>query len=162
MGAALIYEPVARDQNLQVFAVLIGAAFLIWGLRAVPNPRLALRYHLNPRKTVADLIREWTPQPARLESEYERSLHQFLKSKLPFERITRQYGSGRIKCDLAIGTKVMLELKNGLRTTSKLQRLLGQLDLYRGEWGRKPVIIVLLGTSEEDLLHTLNGSLRKY
>ncbi len=158
---ALMYQPIASNRNLMWLFIVGGGALVISGWKAVANPQLAIRYHFNSRKTVADLIREWAPQSARLESEYEKSLHQFLKSKLPFVKVTRQYGSARVKCDLATGNDVMIELKNGLRTTNKLQRLLGQLELYRNEW-KKPVIIVLLGESQEDLLHDLNRTVQKY
>ncbi len=165
-GAALIvlslaYRPISSNKNVQWLLIPVGAVLVVSGWRAVTNPQLAIRYHFNPRRTVAELIREWAPQQARLESEYEKSLHQFLKSKLPFVKVTRQYGSARVKCDLATGNDVMIELKNGLRTTNKLQRLLGQLELYRHEW-TKPVIIVLLGDSQEDLLHDLNRTVQKY
>jgi hypothetical protein len=121
----------------------------------------AVRYAANPRRTVLRLIEEWKPEPARLESEYEKSLHRFLKERLPFVKVTRQYGSARVKCDLATGQDVMIELKAGLRSTQKLQRLIGQIELFTREWD-KPVIVVLLGETEEDLLHDLHRSLRQY
>jgi hypothetical protein len=91
----------------------------------------------------------------------QKSLHQFLKSKLTFVKVSRQYGSARVKCDIASGNDVMIELKIGLRSTNRLQRLLGQLELYRHEWN-KPIIIVLLGESQEDLLHDLNRTVQGY
>lgn len=55
----------------------------------------------------------------------------------------------------------MIELKAGFRSTQKLQRLIGQIELYNREW-KKPVIVVLLGETEQDLLHDLHRSLRGY
>jgi hypothetical protein len=142
--------------------VLVGAGFAISAWRSVSNARLLLRYHNNPRKTVEELINTWQPRPARLEADYEKSLHSFLKSKLTFAKLTRQYGSARVKCDIAVNDDVFIELKNGLRTTNKLQRLIGQIELYSNEWKGKPVIILLLGESQDDLLHDLNRTISKY
>jgi len=107
------------------------------------------------------MLRDWKPEPARLESEYEKSLHRFLKANPPFVKVTRQSGSARVECDLATGSDVMIELKIGFRSTQKLQRLIGQIDLFRREF-KKPVVILLLGETEEDLLHDLHRSLQKY
>jgi hypothetical protein len=52
-------------------------------------------------------------------------------------------------------------MKAGFKSTQKLQRLIGQVDLFNSEWHR-PIIIVLLGETEEDLLHDLNRSLANY
>jgi hypothetical protein len=112
----------------------VGVALFIWGWNAVANPRLALKYAHNPARTVRELIEEWTPTPARLESEYEQSLHKFLKSKLSFVKVTRQYGTARVKCDIATGNHVMIEMKAGFKSTQKLQRLIGQVDLFNKEY----------------------------
>jgi len=151
----------SKDYTVEWVLGAIGAAFFIWGWNAVKNPRLALKYAHNPGTTVCELIEEWTPTPARLESEYEQSLHKFLKAKLPFVKVTRQYGTARVKCDIAIGNQVIIEMKAGFKSTQKLQRLIGQVDLFNSEW-HKPIIIVLLGETEEDLLHDLNRSLANY
>jgi len=150
-----------QDQTLQLVLFLVGTGFFVWGWRAVRYPLRTMRYAWNPRRVVVQVIRDWKPQPARLESEYEKSLHRFLKDNLPFVKITRQYGSARVKCDLATGNDVMIELKAGFRSTQKLQRLIGQVDLFRREF-RKPLVVVLLGETEEDLLHDLHRSLRDY
>ncbi|MCL6566382.1 MAG: hypothetical protein K6U09_08155 [Acidobacteriia bacterium] len=147
--------------NVRIIAIAVGIVMFLSGWTAVKNPMQAVRYAANPRRTVLRLIEEWKPEPARLESEYEKSLHRFLKERLPFVKVTRQYGSARVKCDLATGQDVMIELKAGLRSTQKLQRLIGQIELFTREWD-KPVIVVLLGETEEDLLHDLHRSLRQY
>lgn len=145
--------------GLALLAMGATMATLAW--RAVSNPWLALRYAHNPGKTVAALVEEWEPAPAQLESEFERSLHDFLRERLPFLKITRQYGSARVKCDIAVGSEVIIELKVGFRSTQKLQRLIGQVDLFRSEWG-KPILVVLLGETQDDLLHDLHRSLERY
>lgn len=142
--------------------ILAGAAIALTAWRSVPNPRLLMRYHNNPSRTVEELISEWKPEQLRLEHEYEKSLQGFLKTKLPFTKITRQYGSGRVKCDIAVGTEVFIELKRGLKTTNKLQRLIGQVELYRNEWENGTVMILLIGESEDDLLRDLHRSTAKY
>ncbi len=159
---AYLYPAKPGDEaTYRLIAIGAGIVLFVSGWTAVKNPLLAIRYEMNPRRVVVSLIQEWKPHSARLESEYEKSLHQFLKTKLPFVKITRQYGSGRVKCDLATGRDVIIELKAGFRSTQKLQRLIGQIDLFRREW-EKPVVVVLLGESEEDLLHDLHRSLRRY
>src|SRR5438552_3753368 len=151
-----------QTQNNEAFAwfiIFVGAVIVFAAWRSVPDPKVLVRYYLDPPKTVNGLISAWAPQPARSEADYEKSLHTFLKSKLPFTKITRQYGSARVKCDLAVGTEVFIELKKGLKSTNRLQRLIGQIELYRKEWEGKPLFIVLLGDSEDDLLHDLNRSI---
>jgi hypothetical protein len=147
--------------TLRLIFIGVGIVMFISGWTAVKEPMQAVRYAANPRRTVLRLVEEWKPELARLESEYEKSLHRFLKERLPFVKVTRQYGSARVKCDLATGQDVMIELKAGFRSTQKLQRLLGQIELFTKEWN-KPVIVVLLGETEEDLLHDLHRSLRQY
>ena len=168
IGAVLagigLFLPVhdSNDQTLKWGLIFVGVFLFVWGMNSVRNPRLALKYANSPLATVADLISEWKPTLARLESEYERSLHQFLKTKLTFVKVTRQYSSARVKCDIAVGTDVMIEMKAGFKSTQKLQRLLGQIDLFHREWQGKPLIVLLLGESEDDLLHDLNRSLHNY
>jgi hypothetical protein len=161
VGAVLLWPADPNFEQFRPYIFSAGVVLLIWGLNSVRNPMLALRYTSNAGTTVAELIEEWKPASAHLESEYEKSLHRFLKSRLPSVKVTRQYGSSRAKCDLATGNEVIIELKAGLKNTNKVQRLLGQIELYRGEWDR-PIIVVLLGETEEDLLHDLRRNLQKY
>ena len=157
----LFYTPKTQDQELIRWFLLVGGlGLLIWGSLAVRHPMAAIRYHLNPRGVAIALIHEWNPPGSKLESDYEKSLHSFLKERLPFAKVVRQYGSGRIKCDLAIDNKVMIELKAGFNSTAKLQRLIGQIDLFKREW-EKPLVVVLLGKTEDDLLHDLHKSIRQ-
>jgi len=146
----------ATDSTSKWLVILIGFAFLISGWKSVTNPMRAIRYAQNAEQVVSELVEKWSPKDFKLESDLEKSLHSYLKKELPWMKITRQYGAGRIKCDLAIGKDVMIELKSGFKSTQKLQRLIGQLELYKKEWG-KPVVVVLAGEMEEDLLHDLNS-----
>lgn len=113
-----------------------------------------------PLGTVEQLVKQWKPEPAKTEKIYEKSLHKYLKKELPFEKITAQYGSARIRCDIAVGKEVFIEMKIDLKTPGKRQRLRGQIDDYRREW-EKPVLVVLLGDCDEDLLHDLYQSVKE-
>jgi hypothetical protein len=147
---------------------LAGVGLTAWGWLSVRDPRLAMRYYLAKAATVVDLIGYWEPETAQpagqrpAEADYEHSLHAFLMSELSFAKVTRQYGAARVKCDIAVNSDIFIEIKKGLRGTSKLQRLIGQMELYENEWNGKPIIIVLLGDSDEDLLHDLHRSASKY
>jgi hypothetical protein len=156
-----LYGYVPKYASHGAVLVLVGGVLVLVTVIRVRNPRLVLHYAANPRRTVMELVEEWKPEPGRLESQYEKSLYDFLCRNLPFVKITRQYGAARVKCDLAVGKDVMIELKAGFRSTQKLQRLIGQIELYNREW-KKPVIVVLLGETEQDLLHDLHRSLREY
>lgn len=149
------YDPIFK------WALLIsGCLFVLTSWNSIKNPGLAIRYVRNPVGVICDLIDEWSPGNISVEHELEKSLHYYLKKHLPWEKLTRQYGTGRVKCDIAVGKKVMLELKSGFRSTQKLQRLIGQLELYRNEWAQ-PIIVVLAGETDEDLLHDLHLHVRR-
>lgn len=141
--------------------VAIGVALLVLGWRSVTNPKLVIRYYFNPGAVVLEAVHEWQPQSHKLESEYERDLQTFLQERFTFKKITCQYGAARVKCDLAVGNEVMIELKAGFKSTSKLQRLIGQIDLYKNEWN-KPLIVILLGDTAQDLLHDLHDRTQRH
>ena len=143
------------DQIYQWVCILIGVSLFLTGWRSVSNPLRAIQYFDNPKKVVSQMIHQWLPENYLSEYDFEKSLHNFLKKELPWVKITRQYSSGRVKCDLAVGKDVMIELKVDFKSTQKLQRLIGQLEIYRKEWD-KPIIVVLIGETAEDLLHDLN------
>lgn len=148
-----------RDSPWGPFILLgIGFTIMLTCRQLVSNPMLALRYKLIPARVVHELIESWVPEKSEIESDHEKSLHAFLKRELPFVKITRQYGSGRVKCDIATGREVFIELKAGFSSTQKLQRLIGQVELYHREWG-KPVFVVLVGSAEDDLLKDLRKSI---
>lgn len=125
-----------QAESTRVVAFIVGGFLFYSGWTAVREPKAAIRYALKPSGVVLNLIREWNPPSYRLEIEHEKSLHSFLKERLPFVKVTRQYGSARVKWDIAVGKDVMVELKVGFKTTQKLQRLIGQIDLFQRELDR--------------------------
>lgn len=148
------------DPTIKWIAFAFGLMLFLSGWWSVTNPMRAIRYAQNAGQVVGDLVEKWSPQNFKVEHELEKSLHNYLKKELPWVKVTRQYGSGRVKCDIAVGNDVMIELKSGFKSTQKLQRLIGQLELYKKEW-EKPIIVVLAGETEEDLLHDLNSHARQ-
>lgn len=58
--------------------------------------------------------------------------------------VVRQYGSSRVRVDLCVGRKVFIEIKKDLNSTSKLQRLLGQLEPYNKEKWENMIIILIV------------------
>ena len=98
---------------------------------------------------VRGLLTEWDPEGCETEKDYEKSLYQFLHSKLEDIQVTRQYSRGRIRADLAVGDKVLVELKRNLQKTAQYHRLVGQLSDYK-QWGGK-IFIVLCGETDPNL-----------
>lgn len=151
-----------KPLNFGWFLAASGVVVLIYVWKKFPDPRLAIRYKLKPHMVVSELVRSWKPTSGESEADYEKSLHSFLEKNLSwFVKVTRQYGTGRVKCDIATGHEVMIELKLGFTSPATLQRLIGQVDQYRREWS-KPVIVVLVGEAHDDLVHDLHDSLGKY
>ena len=81
---------------------------------------------------VGSIIKRWKPTKCKTEKDYEKSLYAFLHEQLGGTQITKQYAKGRIRADLVIADRVIVELKNNLDSTAKYQRLIGQLTQYRG------------------------------
>lgn len=108
---------------------------------------------------VNSFINEWEPQNCKNEKAYEKSLYSFLHEKFQDIQITKQFSRGRIKADIVVGDKVILELKNNLNTTAKYQRLIGQLSEYK-EW-EGHIIILLTGTTDPNLKKQLINFLEK-
>ena len=117
--------------------------------------RLRFKYW-DPLGMVTSLIREWRPVRCRTEKDYEKSLYSFLHKRLEDIQITKQYARGRIRADLAIGEKVIVELKNNLNTTAKYQKLIGQLTQYEEEWNGQ-IIILLTGSTDPNLRKELKN-----
>lgn len=103
---------------------------------------------------VLKLIDDWHPRGCKTEKDLERSLHRHLEKNLPSSVIIPQYASGRVKGDLAVNGEILIEIKDSLKSTGQLQRLLGQLDLYNGLWKGK-VIVLVCGDSQRDLVSAL-------
>lgn len=106
-------------------------------------------YLLDSTGVVVGLIKRWKPRKCSTEKDYEDSLYEFLNRKVDSIQVTKQYAKGRIRADIVVGDKVIIEIKNNLDSTSKYQRLVGQLVDYN-DWGGS-IIIVLCGTTDKNL-----------
>ena len=90
-------------------------------------------------RDVIKLIDAWHPRACKTEKDLERSLHKHLEKNLPDLDVQMQYASGRVKGDICVDHKVLIELKDSLKSTGQLQRLIGQLDLYASQWKKEAV-----------------------
>lgn len=104
---------------------------------------------------VIRLIKVWHPRKCKTEKDLERSLHRHLEKNLESADVIKQYAAGRVKGDIVVDGKILIEIKDSLKSTGQLQRLLGQLDIYAAQWKGK-VIVVICGDSERDLVRVLN------
>lgn len=77
-----------------------------------------------------------------------------MHDKLDDIQVTKQYAKGRIRADIVVGDKVIIELKNNLDSTGKYQRLIGQLNEYKAWDG--DTIIVLCGKTDKNLRKELD------
>ena len=103
---------------------------------------------------IEKIIKRWKPGSLKNENQYEKSLYGLLHDSLGDIQVTKQYAKGRIRADIVVGEKVIIELKNNLDSTGKLQRLIGQLTEYNAWDGE--IIVVLCGTTEKNLRKELN------
>jgi hypothetical protein len=97
------------------------------------------------------LIDEWHPRGCKTEKDLEVSLHRHLEKNLPDVDVIKQYAAGRVKGDICVDNTVLIEMKDNMKSTGQLQRLIGQLDLYASQWKEK-VIVVICGDSQRDLV----------
>jgi hypothetical protein len=98
---------------------------------------------------ITSLIEEWKPVDCGTEKAYEKSLYVFFHEKLADIQVTKQYARGRIRADLVVGDKIIIELKHNLNTTGKYQRLIGQISEYKGWDGQ--ILILLTGDTDPNL-----------
>lgn len=105
-------------------------------------------------KEVIKLIDAWHPRGCETEKDLERSLHRHLEKNLENADVIKQYAAGRVKGDIVVDHAVLIELKDSLKSTGQLQRLLGQLDIYRAQW-KGEVVVVICGDSQRDLVKVL-------
>lgn len=108
---------------------------------------------------IASLIAKWRPRNCKSEKQFEASLYEYLHDNLSELQVTRQFANGRLRADIAVEGKVVIELKNNLDTTSKYHRLLGQLTEYE-EWAGT-VFIILCGSTDRNLLKEVNRYLER-
>ena len=109
---------------------------------------------------VETLINEWRPRACETEKDYQNSLYNFLEEKLPGKNITKEYGIGRSKVDIAIGKKVFIELKKDIRSTGQFQRLIGQLEIYKNDCDN--MLLVVCGKNDNNLMKQLRDKLKTY
>ena len=106
-------------------------------------------------RDVIKLIDAWHPRMCKTEKDLERSLHKHLEKNLASSNVIRQYAAGRVKGDIVVDDEILIEIKDSLKSTGQLQRLLGQLDIYATQWKRK-VIVVICADSQRDLVKVLS------
>ena len=106
-------------------------------------------------RNVIKLIGDWHPRKCETEKDFERSLHKHLEKNLEDANVIKQYAAGRVKGDIVVDDNILIEIKDSLQSTGQLQRLLGQLDIYNGQW-KGQVIVVICGESQRDLVKHLS------
>jgi hypothetical protein len=122
---------------------------------------MGLAFWLDPRGAVKELVQKWEPKDCHTEKDFERSLAHLLESRLKGKDIVKQFAVGRVRGDIVIEKKILIEIKTNLSSTAKLQRLLGQIELYRHDWGRA-VILVLCGEHDPNLVKRLRDALGRH
>ncbi len=118
-----------------------------------------VKYKFDQLGYIKKLIDKWEPQGCKTEKDYEKSLYLFLHEQLPETQITKQYAKGRIKADIAVDDKIIIELKNNLKARNNFQRLLGQLTEYKSWKGS--VIILLTGETDLNFVKELKSFCKK-
>ena len=110
-------------------------------------------FTLNPFGRVYEVIESWRPRGCKTEKDYERSLVKKLEKELVNQTIIPQWAFGRQRFDIMVDNKVPIEVKKDLKSTSVLQKTIGQLNQYLKDQDR--VILVLCGDTSADLLKDL-------
>jgi hypothetical protein len=118
---------------------------------------MGLSYWLDPLGNVCKLIEEWRPRKCTTEKDYERSLVRYLQAKLEGKDVVPQYASGRVRGDIVVDKQILIEIKAKLDSTGKLQKVLGQIEVYGREW-KRPVIVVICGETDPNLAKQLRDS----
>lgn len=120
-----------------------------------------LKFHAwDSVSAVADLIEKWRPRRCKTEKDYENSLYEYLHRELGGVQVTKQFAKGRIRADLAVAERVIIEIKHNLNATAKYQHLIGQLEDYQNWDGY--VVIVLIGKADPNLRKQLGEYVRKH
>ena len=120
-----------------------------------------LRFQFDPAGSVKSILATWKPAAYKSEGEYEKDLYAHLHSNFDGVEVTRQFGSSRSRVDLSVGQKVFIELKKDLNSTAKLQRLLGQLELYKKE-GWSDGFLIIVGEADKNLLSQAEEGLKRF
>ncbi len=113
----------------------------------------------NSSYMIASLIRKWKPGTLKTGESYEHALYEYLHNQLNELPVSRQYAKGRIRASLAVGNKVIIEIKKNLNSTSSYQRLIEQISEYKD--GGVNVIILLTGKTDHDIKKQLDQYLEE-
>ncbi len=111
--------------------------------------------------SVVKLIIEWEPQALTRELKYRDALMQFILENIPSDsRIEKEYRHKGTTTDLFLKWKgfmssdeIFIEIKMNLNKKPTLDRLVGQLESL--EPGKRSIIVVLVGETDEALLQRL-------
>lgn len=114
--------------------------------------RSALAFAWVPAGTVSELIQAWNPENCYTHKEYQKSLAAHLAEKLPDVSITLESGSSRVRADIEVGKSVIVEVKTCFDSTSRLQQLIGQVELYKREFPGRAVIVLFVGKTNRTTL----------
>ena len=118
----------------------------------VEDKSLKFKYwdHTN---TAFDLIKNWKPRDCKTHKQYQNSLYQYLTQRLKKVKVIKEYGDGRIRGDIALDRKLMVEIKVNFDTTAEFQRTVGQIEGYlENDWS---VIVVICGRRDKNLVSQL-------
>ena len=109
--------------------------------------------------SVTKEIGSWRPRNCVTELQYRNNLYVKLEDAFRTPP-TKEYGHGRARADIAFEKRIAIELKLDLNSTSKYQRLIGQLDDYSKAFGA--TIVVLVGDTERGLFEAVKKKARGY
>lgn len=106
-------------------------------------------------ETVHDALDEWDPEGHfDNESDFCTDLAEFLREECPDTYVVQEHGIGRGRRDLRVenrdsGAAVAIELKYGLSSPAKMQRLVGQIVQYSPDV--RAVFVVLIDSNPNHL-----------
>ncbi len=110
-------------------------------------------------RMIASAIKSWRPDDCSNEWDYELSLYNFLHERFSEIQVTKQFANGRVRADLVVEDRILIELKNHLDETAKFHRLIGQLESYRSWDGY--VFVVLCGRTDRNLFKELKRHMKR-
>lgn len=103
--------------------------------------------------TALDLIKNWEPRDCKTHKQYQNSLCQYLTQRLKKVKVIKEYGDGRLRGDIALDRKLMVEIKVNFDATAEFQRTVGQIEGYlENDWS---VIVVVCGRRDKNLVSQL-------
>ena len=121
---------------------------------------MGLNYWLNPVGYVLAQIDKWKRRKCNNEQDFKLSLFRNLEKGLQGREVIKEYATGRVRGDIVIDKKILIEVKKSLDSTGKLQRLLGQIEIYENDW-KGNLILVLGGKHDTNLLAQVRKAVEK-